>query len=153
MKKGKDTIVYHPELSVILDCTIGNNCKVHAPVWIGKVVIGDNCKIQAFAFIPEGVTIGNNVFIGPHVCFTNDKNPPSGNWAKTVVEDHVTIGANATILPGITLGRGCKVGAGAVVTKSIPNGQTWIGNPAKRYIPQVNDYVSEFDKELDHSPL
>jgi acetyltransferase-like isoleucine patch superfamily enzyme len=112
----------------------GTGGVIHDPVWIGSsVTIGDDVKIQAFAFIPNGVTIGNNVFVGPHVCFTNDKNPPHNDFQETVVEDDVRIGANVTVLPGITLGKGCMIGAGAVVTKSVPAGETWVGNPAKKH--------------------
>ena len=95
------------------------------------MIIGNNCKVQAFAFIPTGVTIGNNVFIGPRVTFTNDKHPPSGNWSATIVEDEVVIGAGAVILPGLTLGKGCVVGAGAVVIKDVLPYATVVGNPAK----------------------
>jgi UDP-2-acetamido-3-amino-2,3-dideoxy-glucuronate N-acetyltransferase len=78
MRAGKDTKIWHPELSVLLDCEIGDGCTIHAQVWVGnKVRIGDRCKVQAFSFIPEGVTIGNDVFIGPRVTFTNDPIPPS----------------------------------------------------------------------------
>lgn len=129
---GEGTVVYHPELSNIQHCKIGSNCKIHSHVWIGKdVIIGNNCKVQAFAFIPTGVTIGNNVFIGPRVTFTNDKHPPSGNWSATIVEDEVVIGAGAVILPGLTLGKGCVVGAGAVVIKDVLPYATVVGNPAK----------------------
>lgn len=103
-------------------------------MWLGtKVKIGERCKIQAFAFIPDGVEIGDDVFIGPGVVFTNDKHPPSGkgNWAKTIVGDRAAIGANATILPGITIGNRAMIGAGAVVTKSVHPGLTVKGNPAK----------------------
>jgi len=109
--------------------------KIHQPVFVGpSAVIGDNCKIQAFAYIPDNVKIGNNVFIGPNVVFTNDKYPPShGAWKNdppTVVEDDVSIGAGAVILPSLNLGKGCKIGAGAVVTKDVKSGSTVVGNPA-----------------------
>ena len=111
------------------------NTRIHPPVYIGlDAKIGDNCKIQAFAFIPDNVEIGNYVFIGPHVVFTNDKYPPSnGKWkedAPTVVEDCASIGANATILPGVRIGKGAKIGAGAVVTRDVRAGATVVGNPA-----------------------
>lgn len=129
------TTIYHPELSNIHDDTsIGENCTVHSHVWIGQgVVIGEHTKVQAFAFIPTGVSIGQRCFIGPRVTFTNDKYPPSGGkgWSETVVEDDVVIGAGAVILPGLTLGKGSRVGAGAVVTKSVPPGVTVVGNPAR----------------------
>ena len=134
---GEGTKIWHPHKSNIYGPSkIGKNCNIGALVEIRKdVIIGDNCKIQAFVFIPEGVRIGNNVFIGPHVCFTNDKHPKADpedwNLLCTFVEDDVSIGANATILPGIALGKACTVGAGAVVTKDVPPGAIVIGNPAR----------------------
>jgi UDP-2-acetamido-3-amino-2,3-dideoxy-glucuronate N-acetyltransferase len=122
--------IYHPEKSVIGDCTIGDGCTIHAPVWIGNgVVIGPRTKVQAFAFIPPGVTIGADVFVGPHVCFTNDKYPPGQriDWLPTIVEDRVSIGAGAVILPGIRLGAGCRIAAGAVVTKDVAPGELSFG--------------------------
>lgn len=137
MKIGNGTKLWKPELSNIGECIIGDNCKIHSHVWIAdRVTIGNNCKVQAFAFIPEGVHIGNNVFIGPRVTFTNDKNPPSGEWSTTIVEDFVSIGAGAIILPGITLGTGCRIGAGAVVTKSIPPNVVVCGVPAREHLTQ-----------------
>jgi UDP-2-acetamido-3-amino-2,3-dideoxy-glucuronate N-acetyltransferase len=128
------TVFWHAQLSNIGFCTIGRHTIVHSHVWIGdKVKIGDDCRIQAFSFIPTNVRIGDRVFIGPRVTFTNDKYPPSEEWLITIVMDDVSIGAGAIILPGVTLGQGCTVGAGAVVTKSIPPGETWLGNPAKKY--------------------
>jgi len=132
MKAPTSTKIWHPELSVLLDCKVGENCTIHAPVWIGNnVVIGNNCKIQAFAFLPDGVVLEDNVFIGPHVCFTNDRYPPSDMWLWTRVGKGASIGANCTILPGIYIGEGAMVGAGSVVTKSVPAGKTAYGNPAR----------------------
>lgn len=125
--------VYFPELCNIQSLDIGRNAKIHSHVWIGrKVVIGADCLIQAFTFIPDGVHIGHRVFLGPRVTFTNDKHPPSTEWNETYVEDEATIGAGAVILPGVRLGRGCVIGAGAVVTKDVPPGETWVGNPARK---------------------
>ena len=134
---GKDSFAWHPDLCNLYGCRIGTNTRIGTFCEIRTgVVIGDNCRLQAFVFIPEGVTIGNNVFIGPHVCFTNDKHPsaPDHEWERldTIVEDGANIGANATILPGITIGKEATIGAGAVVTKNVPAGETWIGNPAKK---------------------
>ena len=132
MKAPQNTKIWHPELSVLLEASVGERCTIHAPVWIGNNVrIGDGCKIQAFAFLPDGVVLEDDVFIGPHVCFTNDKHPPSDVWLWTRVKKGASIGANCTILPGITIGEGAKVGAGAVVTKDIPDGAIAYGNPAK----------------------
>ena len=125
--------IWHPSKSVILTKKIGKGTTIHAPVWLGKdVTIGQNVKVQAFAFVPDGVSIADNVFIGPHVCLTNDKHPPSGKWEKTVVEEGASICARAVILPGITIGRHSIIGAGSVVTKDVPAGETWVGNPAHK---------------------
>lgn len=134
MKIGKGTKVWYKNKSVILKCRIGKNCIIHAPVWIGDdVIIGDNCKIQAFAFLPTGVVLGDNVFVGPGAVFTNDKRPPSHgkSWAGILVKNGAVIGANATILPRVTVGENSIVGAGAVVTKSVPNNTVVVGNPAR----------------------
>ena len=98
-------------------------------------MLGEDCKVRPYCFLPTGVTIGNRVFLGPGVIFTNDKEPRSINpgWKllSTVVEDDASIGAGAVILPGITIGRGAMVGAGAVVTKDVAPGVTVVGNPAR----------------------
>ena len=138
--------IYHPELSNISESAeIGEGSRVHSHVWIGdNVRIGKRCKIQAFAFIPIGVDLEDDVFIGPHVCFTNDKFPPSNGkgWARTLVKRGAVIGAGAVILPGLTIGRNAVVGAGAVVTRSVADNTTVVGNPA---YPLVTHGVVPFD--------
>lgn len=132
----RGTVIYLPETSNIHpEARIGENCRIHSHVWIGKdVEIGDNCKIQTFAYIPSLVTLEREVFIGPRVTFTNDKHPPSGgkHWDETHVGVGAVIGAGAIILPGITIGHHAVVGAGAVVTKNVPPRTTVVGNPARR---------------------
>ena len=114
---------------------IGNNCVIGKFVEIAdKVKIGNNCKVEAFAFIPPGVTLEDDIFVGPHACFTNDKRPKAvGAWEclPTHVKKGASIGANATILCGITIGENALVGAGAVVTKDVPPNSIVVGNPAK----------------------
>lgn len=127
-------------------CSIGDNSKIGAFVEVQKnAQIGKNCKISSHTFICEGVTIGDNCFIGHSVVFINDKYPRSVNkdglletendWADrfltTKVGYNVSIGSNATIMGGITIGDNSVIGAGSVVTKNIPSGEIWAGNPAK----------------------
>ena len=132
---GKGTKIWYPETSNIYGCKIGEDCNIGALVEIRKTVeIGDRCKIQPFVFMPEGVHIGNDVFIGPHVCFTNDKYPVVEDYVsfrETFVSDHANIGANATIVCGVKIGAYALVGAGAVVTKDVLPHTTVVGNPAK----------------------
>ena len=144
---GKRTIIYHRRLSNLMFSFIGDDCKIHSHVTIGKGVnIGNKCKVQAGSLIYAGVTLGDNVFIGPGVCFTNDKRPPSGTWKETKVGDGVSIGANATILPGLTLGTGCRIGAGAVVTKSFLEGNQLIGGNPAGVIKKLDFYNENLDQ-------
>lgn len=126
----------HKLSNVYESACIGEGSKVGAFAEIGhNVVIGKGCSIGCAAFIPENVIVKNNVFIGPHVVFTNDKYAPSkGKWREmppTIVEDGVSIGANATLLPNIIIGHGSKIGAGAVVTKDVAPNAIMVGNPAR----------------------
>jgi acetyltransferase-like isoleucine patch superfamily enzyme len=133
---------WHIEKSVLLDFKIGDDCTIHAPVWIGNnVLIGNRVKIQAFAFIPEGVTLEDDVFIGPHVTFLNDKLPPSTTWEPTFVRAGASIGGGSTILPGVTIGEYALIGAGSVVTKDVPAKEMWAGNPAS--LLRKSDYRVE----------
>ena len=80
VRLGQNVLIYHPDLVNLYGCEIGDNTKIGAFVEIrAQVKIGRNCKIQAFAFMPEGVTIEDEVFIGPHVCFTNDRYPKAAS--------------------------------------------------------------------------
>ncbi len=127
----RPTTIYQPELSNMKPIR-SKNCTIHSHVWIGdQVIVKDHTKIQAFAFIPNGVLLGEGVFIGPHVCFTNDKYPPNDEFRPTTVCDGASIGANATIICGVRIGVGAVIGAGSVVTKDVPDFTTVWGNPAK----------------------
>jgi UDP-2-acetamido-3-amino-2,3-dideoxy-glucuronate N-acetyltransferase len=120
----------------IYDCVIGDNCKVGSYTEMGRVIVGNNVSIGAHSFLPEGIFIEDNVFIGPRFCGTNDTYPPSGKekWGKIKIRKGARIGANVTILPNIEIGENALVGAGSVVTKNIPPGETWMGNPARESV-------------------
>jgi len=128
---------------------IGRDCRLGKDVYVDvDVVIGDECKIQNFAALYKGVTLGDRVFIGPHACFTNDPYPravsPKWQVVSTKVDDGASIGANATILCGITIGRDAMVAAGAVVTKDVPPHALVAGVPA-----QVVGWVCDCGRPLD----
>jgi acetyltransferase-like isoleucine patch superfamily enzyme len=139
---GQGTKIFQPDLVNLYGCKIGDECKIGAFVEIQKgSVIGDRCKIQSHSFICEGVTIEDEVFIGHGAKFTNDKYPRATaegklqtekDWAviPTLVKKGASIGTNATILCGITIGEGAMVGAGSVVTKDVPARKIVSGNPA-----------------------
>ena len=130
----KYAICHHTDLVNLYDCEIGSGTKIGAFVEIGAgVFVGKQCKIQSHAFIPPGIIIGDGVFIGPGVIFCNTKHPMTGEkYLATFVQDNVVIGAGCTILPGLILGKNSVIGAGSVVTKNVPAGETWYGNPAKQ---------------------
>lgn len=116
-------------------CKIGKNTKIDSYVYVEQdVEIGRNCKIRPFVFIPTGVHIEDDVFIAPNVTFTNDKYPKAhGEWKllRTRVKTGASIGANVVILPGVTIGKHALIGAGAVVTKDVPDYAIVTGNPAR----------------------
>lgn len=136
-KIGDHTSVW--QFCVILkNAQIGKNCNINCNVLIeNDVLIGDNVTIKPGVQIWDGMVIEDNVFIGPNVTFTNDHFPKSKNkefqLRKTLIKKGASIGANATVLDGLTIGENSLIGAGSVVTKDIPANEIWIGNPAKFY--------------------
>lgn len=126
------------------DCIVGQCCYVDF-----DVIIGDRCKVQNGVSLYHGLTVGNDVFIGPNATFTNDLVPRAHNadWkvTPTVVKNGASIGANATIVCGVTLGEHCMVAAGAIVTKDVPDYALVMGTPAK-----IVDYVNKNGKRLYH---
>lgn len=132
---GKDTKIW--QFCVVLPAAvIGNDCNICAHTFIeNNVVIGDRVTVKSGVYLWDNIHIENDVFIGPNATFTNDKYPRSKNFSKeypeTKVKTGASIGANATILPGITVGCFAMVGAGAVVTKNVPDYAVVLGNPAR----------------------
>ena len=125
---------------VLPQAKIGEDCNVCDHVFIeNDVVIGDRVTIKCGVQIWDGISIADDVFIGPNATFTNDRFPRSKvypeSFDRTVICKGASLGANCTILPGITIGENAMIGAGAVVTRSVPANVTVVGNPAK-ILPQ-----------------
>lgn len=140
---GEGTRIWH-QGQIRPDAHIGKNCNFGKGVFIDSgVQIGDNVKIQNYVSVYHGVTVEDGVFIGPHVCFTNDMHPRAINmdgspkdvddWvlSTTLIKRGAAIGANSTIRCGITLGEWAFVGSGSVVTKDVPDYGLVFGNPAR----------------------
>ena len=132
---GKGTHIW--QFVVILpDAKIGANCNICAQVLIeNDVLVGDNVTVKNGVQLWDGVRIEDNVFIGPNATFTNDLFPRSKiypeQFLRTIIKAGASIGANATILPGVTVGENAMVGAGSVVTKNVPARTVVVGNPAR----------------------
>lgn len=134
---GEGTRIWH-FTHVSKDAVIGANCSIGQNVFIGRGVnIGDGCKVQNNVSVYEGVTLEDGVFCGPSMVFTNVINPRAeierkNEFKQTLVRQGATIGANVTVVCGITIGRYAFVGAGAVVTKDVPDFALVVGNPARQ---------------------
>ena len=114
--------------------TIGNRVAIGTSVVIeGNTIIGDDVSLQSMVYIPTNTVIGNNVFIGPNTVLTNDRYPPTriGGLKGPQIRDGAAIGANATLFPGVCIGEGALVAAGAIVTRDVPAHMLAIGAPAK----------------------
>ena len=157
---GDGTQIWH-QAQVREGARIGKHCRIGKGAYVdANVVVGHHCKIENYASVYQGVTLGDRVFVGPHATFTNDLLPRAAkpdwkahpeaergaDWevAKTVVESGASIGANATVLCGITIGHCAMIAAGAVVTKDVPPHALLVGVPAK-----VAGYVCECGRKLD----
>jgi UDP-2-acetamido-3-amino-2,3-dideoxy-glucuronate N-acetyltransferase len=145
---GTGTRIWHFS-HIMGNCKIGENCNIGQNVVVSPdVIIGSNVKIQNNVSLYSGVTCGDDVFLGPSCVFTNVTNPRSavnrkGQYVKTHVGKGASIGANATIVCGHDIGEYAFIGAGAVVTKTVPAFALLVGNPAKQI-----GWMSEFGQRL-----
>jgi acetyltransferase-like isoleucine patch superfamily enzyme len=143
VRLGRDVKIFHPTLVNLYGCAVGDETKIGSFVEVQKgAIIGARCKISSHTFICEGVVIEDEVFIGHGVMFTNDRYPRATNndgtlqgesdWSVEItrVKRGASIGTHATIISGITIGEHALVGAGAVVTKSVPDFAVVAGVPA-----------------------
>jgi len=150
---GAGTKIWHFS-HIMSGCVIGKNCNIGQNVVVSPdVVLGDNVKVQNNVSIYTGVTCEDDVFLGPSMVFTNVVNPRSAvsrkdQYAKTHVGKGATIGANATIVCGHDIGKYAFIGAGAVVTKPVPDYALVVGNPSKQ-IGWMSEYGHrlEFDEQ------
>ena len=125
------------QFSVVLKgAIIGENCNICSHNFIeNDVVLGNNVTVKSGVYLWNRIRIEDNVFIGPNVTFTNDKYPRSkeylSEYQSVLIKKGASIGANATVLGGVSIGEKAMIGAGSVVTKNIPKGELWMGSPAK----------------------
>lgn len=134
---GRDVVIH--EFTNLYGCKVGDETMVGTFVEIQRgATVGRRCRIQSHTFICDGVTIGDDVFVGHGVLFINDRRPTAagaraGTWTKepSVVSDRASIGSGAVIMAGVTVGEGAVIGAGAVVTRDVPAGATVAGVPAR----------------------
>jgi len=142
---------------VLPGATIGSGCNICDGVFVeNDVTVGNHVTVKCGVQLWDGVTLENNVFVGPNATFTNDIRPRSKvypeEFLRTVVEEGASIGANATLLPGIRIGRNAMIGAGAVVTRSVPPNAIVVGNPAKIIGYSGTGTVSTNNPELTEAP-
>lgn len=145
---GKDTRVW-AFAHILPGASVGENCNINDHTFIeNDVIIGNNVTVKSGVYIWNGVRIADNVFIGPNVTFTNDLTPRSKQYPdkfiETVIEEWASIGANSTVIAGVTIGKYAMVGAGSVVTKNVPKNTLWYGNPAV-----MRGYVCNCGGKLD----
>jgi UDP-2-acetamido-3-amino-2,3-dideoxy-glucuronate N-acetyltransferase len=121
---------------ILAGAKIGRDCNINAHCLIeNDVVVGDRVTVKSGVQLWNGLRVEDDVFIGPNATFTNDKHPRSKQYPDafqtTTVQRGASVGANATILGGITIGESAMIGAGSVVTRNVPAGELWVGNPAR----------------------
>lgn len=131
---GSDTTVWQYTI-VLSGASIGANCNINAHCFVeNDVVIGNNVTVKCGVYLWDGITIEDDVFIGPNVSFTNDRYPRSKSYPeefqRIAIRRGASIGAGSIILGGVTIGEGAMIGAGSLVAKDVPAGELWYGSPA-----------------------
>jgi acetyltransferase-like isoleucine patch superfamily enzyme len=132
---GRNTKIW--QFTVVLaQAVIGENCNINCNTFIeNKVTLGNNVTIKCGVYLWDGIEIEDDVFVGPNVTFTNDKYPRSKKYPEEFqairIKKGASIGANSTILGGITIGENAMIGAGSLLSKDVPDGELWYGVPAK----------------------
>jgi UDP-2-acetamido-3-amino-2,3-dideoxy-glucuronate N-acetyltransferase len=134
---------------VVMDgAVIGEDCNLNAHTLVETGArLGNRVTLKCGVYVWDGVTLDDDVFVGPNAVFTNDRYPKSGvhpdSYLKTRVNKGASIGGGAVILPGLTIGAGAMIGAGAVVTKNVPAGETWIGRGDRIFNPSIGQAMAE----------
>ena len=150
IKIGENTKIWQHTI-VLPEAEIGRECNINSHCFIeNDVLIGDRVTIKCGVYVWDGITLEDDVFIGPNVTLINDKFPRSKRdfiLLKTFIKKGASIGAGSTIMAGLTIGEYAMIGAGSVVTKSIPNNTLWLGNPA-RQVGLVCDCAQKLDQNL-----
>jgi UDP-2-acetamido-3-amino-2,3-dideoxy-glucuronate N-acetyltransferase len=153
VRLGEGVVIFHPDLVNLYGCTVGSHTKIGTFVEIQKnATVGERCKISSHTFICEGVTIKDEIFVGHGVMFINDRYPRAAedgqlqteaNWevTPTLVEHGASIGSGAVVMCGVNIGKCALIGAGAVVTKDVPDYAIVAGVPA-RVIGDVRERLS-----------
>ncbi|RJU94762.1 MAG: N-acetyltransferase [Candidatus Poseidoniales archaeon] len=149
---GKDSVAWGP-CHIGSSTEIGASCSIGSLAHIGRnVKIGNNCRIQGGAYIADGCILADNVFIGPNATLLNDKYPPSKNpqqWQIILIENNAVVGGGATIVPGCSIGHSSVLGAGSTLTKSIPQGEVWAGNPAVHVMSRKEYDVKQSRRKIE----
>jgi UDP-2-acetamido-3-amino-2,3-dideoxy-glucuronate N-acetyltransferase len=152
-KIGKNTYVW--QYSIVLSgATIGDNCNINCHTFIeNDVKLGNNITIKSGVYLWDGIEIEDDVFVGPNVTFTNDERPRSKKYPiefkKIRIERNASIGAGSIILGGVTIGEFSMIGAGALVTKSVPSRALVVGSPA-RIVGWINENGTKMEKDKEN---
>lgn len=132
---GEGTFVWQFAI-VLKGAVIGKNCNINCHTFVeNDVIIGDHVTVKSGIYVWDGLRIADHVFLGPNVVFTNDLRPRSKRYlqpVKTIIEEGASVGANATILAGVRIGKYAMIGIGSVVTRDVPDYALVYGNPARR---------------------